>query len=172
MGREAEVHYSMNPVIGRDARVLILGSMPGHVSLMKQEYYANPRNQFWPIMRELFGRSSEFMDYEDKCAFLMHQRITLWDTIHRCTREGSLDSAIHDEEPNDLPGFLEKNAGIRLIVFNGTKSFAVFRKYFKEEPIGQRDLVCLPSTSPTPGKYSKTYAEKLKEWAIIRNYLL
>ncbi|WP_239984918.1 DNA-deoxyinosine glycosylase [Sporolactobacillus pectinivorans] len=171
MGNKSKLHFSMKPIIGAGARVLILGSMPGHISLVKQQYYANPRNQFWRIMRTLLGREAEFIDYDDKCAFLKRQRIALWDTIHQCTREGSLDSAIRDEEPNKIFGLLQEYPEVRLIAFNGTKSFAVFRKYFKTIPIGNRDLVCLPSTSPTPGRYSKTFGEKLAVWQIIKDYL-
>lgn len=166
-------HYSMEPIIGPGAHVLILGSMPGHVSLMQQQYYANPRNQFWRILSALFGEKAEFNDYNEKCAFLVQHRIALWDSIYQCTRKGSLDSAIKDEEPNDILNLLNKHLDIRLVAFNGSKSLSVFKKHIGFDILKIKDVshVQLPSSSPTPSRYPKSLDDKIHDWQVIRNYL-
>jgi TDG/mug DNA glycosylase family protein len=166
-----ELVYSMPHIIGTDARVLILGSMPGRESLAKQQYYANPRNQFWKIMYALFDEKYEQPPYEEKVGFIKMHRIALWDSIHYCVRKGSLDSAIKDEEPNDIACLLNHNPEIRAIVFNGSKSFAVFKKYFKSVISPTVELLKMPSTSPTPSRYPKSLDEKIKDWSKIKSYL-
>lgn len=168
-----ELVYSMPHIIGKDARVLILGSMPGRESLAKQQYYANPRNQFWTIMYALFDENYDYdqTPYEEKVNFIKMHRLALWDSIHYCVRKGSLDSAIKNEEPNDVTGLLDANPEIRAIVFNGSKSFAVFKKFFKSVIPPTIELLKMPSTSPTPSRYPKSLDEKIEDWSKIRNYL-
>ena len=92
---------SFPPAFRTDARVLILGSMPGEASLAAGRYYAHPRNAFWPIMGALFGAGAE-LPYDQRLARLNAAGVALWDVIARCRRPGSLDSAIEDSVPNDL----------------------------------------------------------------------
>ncbi len=80
------------PVAGADARILVLGSLPGDRSISEQQYYAHPQNAFWPIMRELFGIEG---DYSVRCKRLIENRIALWDVLHSSVRPGSMDSDIH-----------------------------------------------------------------------------
>jgi TDG/mug DNA glycosylase family protein len=142
-------------------------------SLKRQQYYAHPRNQFWRILSALFGGYAAFESYEQKCDFLKRNQVALWDSIHQCRRKGSLDSAIREEEPNDIPGLLDTYPGIRLVAFNGSKSCDVFRKSFGFHQLEERGIthLRLPSTSPTPSRYPKTLAEKIDAWSVIKNYL-
>ncbi|MCL1631427.1 DNA-deoxyinosine glycosylase [Sporolactobacillus sp. CPB3-1] len=165
-----EFIFSMPKVIGSNARVLILGSMPGQESLAKQQYYANPRNQFWRIIYALFDQPTD-PAYDQKIEFLKKHRIALWDSVHCCTRKGSLDSAIRDERANDIPGLLAAYPSIRAIAFNGSKAFAVFQRYFKSSVPPNVALIKMPSTSPTPSRYPKTQAEKIQEWSQMKRYL-
>lgn len=173
-GETNDLHFSMEPVIDVEAHVLILGSMPGAQSLRMQQYYAHPRNQFWPIIAALFGHEGPFSNYREKCDFLMQNQLGLWDSIHQCVRKGSLDSAIRDEEPNNIPGLLRGHPGIRLVGFNGSKSFEVFKKHFGFDllKVPGIDYVRLPSTSPTPSRRPKSLEEKIRDWSVIRDYIL
>jgi len=162
---------SFEPVIGRNPKVLILGSIPGIASLEAQQYYAHPRNAFWPIMAKLFDVEWD-NEYELRIQQVKKLPVVLWDTLKACHREGSLDSAIlKDElEANDIPGLLNSHPGINLIAFNGAAS----EKYFKKTVVRQLtdehkvDLKRLPSTSPAHA--SKNFQQKLEDWKMLMAY--
>jgi len=61
------------PVATRDARVLILGTLPGPESLRQQQYYALPRNAFWRIMGDLFG-AGPGESYPRRLKILKHKK--------------------------------------------------------------------------------------------------
>ncbi len=163
---------SFAPVIGNNPRVLILGSMPGIASLEAQQYYAHPRNAFWPLMGEILGEHWAD-DYARRIAQLEKHPLALWDTLKACHREGSLDSAIKPDElvANDIVGLLSEHPSLRLIAFNGAAS----EKYFKQTVAGilprerEIDRIRLPSTSPAHA--SKSWQQKLQDWRVIEAYL-
>ena len=150
------------PIAGSDARILILGSLPGQRSISEQQYYAHPQNVFWPIMQELFGIEGS---YADRCKQLVINRIALWDVLQRSLRLGSMDANIRLDgaRANDFEGFLAANSKIRLIVFNGRKAEALFTKFVNIEVTGDPILrVGLPSTSPAYAAMS--FSGKLTLW--------
>src|ERR1700683_4602601 len=111
---------SFNPVSDRSARTLVLGSMPGVRSLQASRYYAHPRNAFWPIMAKILNVSEE-SPYETRVQSLLTARIALWDVLHACVRNGSLDSAIEtgSRVPNAFASFFKRHPEISLVCFNG-----------------------------------------------------
>lgn|SRR5450830_100617 len=153
--------YVANP----DARLLILGSMPGKVSLAKQQYYGHAQNLFWPFMHEIFGIDLN-LAYEQKLALLQNNGIALWDVMQECERHSSLDSDIleHSIKPNDFNNFFLRYPTIRDIFFNGTKAELSFIKYVlpTNNQLGYLQLIKLPSTSPANASISKM--KKLEEW--------
>jgi len=155
---------SFPPVVGRNPRVLVLGTMPGAESLRRNEYYANPRNSFWKIAYSLFEKEPQ-AEYNDKLEFLKQSGIALWDVCQRVKRKGSLDSDITNEIPNDLKGFVAKYPSIEVIAFNGQKAASVFHKHF--DMLENIRLVTLPSTSPANASY--TFEDKLRDWSRILN---
>ena len=150
------------PIIQGNSRVLILGSMPGVQSLEAQQYYAHPQNQFWKIIEGLFDRPLP-PDYDSRTIFLLERHIALWDVIHSCYREGSLDSAIRQETAHDFETFFHMYPGILFVAFNGTKAQDTFRKQVGFHFPGIT-FHRLPSTSPA---HTMKLAEKLAEWQII-----
>ena len=155
------------PVARTDARILILGSMPGVASLEATQYYAFPRNAFWKIMGELFKAGTD-LEYEQRLIKLTNQHIALWDVIASCQRPGSLDSAISRDglTTNDFCGFLEKHPGIKHIYFNGQKAATLFQRRVEPDLSRQFEYRTLPSTSPAYA--AKSYAEKLQAWSVIK----
>ncbi|UUC44945.1 DNA-deoxyinosine glycosylase [Flavobacterium cerinum] len=155
--------YSFPSVSAANARILILGTMPGIPSLMAGEYYGNVRNNFWKLMFTILDVPFS-ADYTVKKTVLIENRIALWDVLQACKREGSLDSAIEQEIPNDFTAFLEQHPEITHIFFNGQKAAAYFKKYVTTSK--KYELVVLPSTSPANA--GKNFESKLKEWENIR----
>ena len=150
------------PVVAPGARLLILGSMPGEASLSAGQYYAHPRNAFWPIMGALFGAEPGLV-YPDRLRVLTGAGVALWDVLRSCARRGSLDSAIRDEEANDLAAFLAEHAEIASVLFNGAKAEQAFLRHVlpgldRPPPA----LLRLPSTSPAHAGMSP--ARKLEAW--------
>jgi hypoxanthine-DNA glycosylase len=151
---------SLPPVAAADARVLILGSMPGAVSLQRSEYYAHPRNRFWEFMDELFGVPRS-LAYRDRLAALTARGVALWDVARRCRRRGSADATIADTVPNDIPGLLDRCPGIAIVCCNGKKAEELLRRLVAW-PDGAPPFRYLPSTSPANASQSKDH--KLAVW--------
>jgi len=156
---------SFPPVADRNARILILGSMPGQRSLDAQQYYAHPHNTFWKIMGELTGAQPQ-LPYEQRLEKLMQAGIALWDVLQTCERKGSLDADIKHEQANDFSTFLANHPHITHVYFNGGKAEQSFRKFvLKEQPLPELKLRRLPSTSPAHA--GMPYEAKLSEWRIL-----
>ena len=151
------------PLITGQPHTLILGSIPGIASLNAVQYYAHPRNAFWPIMAEIVGFDPA-LDYTQRCTKLTDAGYALWDSLARCDREGSLDSAIKrdSEVANAIPELLEAYPSIQRIACNGGKSWQSFCRHVRPNLPRATELIQLPSTSPANARMS--FAEKAAIW--------
>ena len=156
---------SFFPVVGKNPKILILGTIPGRKSLEMQEYYSHPRNIFWKIIFNLL-KVTEKNTYSEKIELVKEKQIALWDVCYSCTREGSLDSNIKDETPNQIPDFLQKYRTVEIVIFNGQKAREKYLKYF--DYIEGLEYHCLPSTSPA--NTSMNFQEKIVKWNRAINY--
>ena len=158
--------HSFDPIIDLHSRVLILGSMPGKVSLDKGQYYAHPHNQFWTFIYSILG-TQPVITYEAKIILLKSRHIALWDVIKDCQRSGSSDSKIINPIINDFPDLISRYPNIKSILFNGKKAEQVFKKYLKTFSESDIKLITLPSSSPANASISQY--EKLKAWSVIKD---
>lgn len=159
-------HTSFAPHVAADARLLILGSLPGARSLAESRYYAHPTNQFWRLVGEVVGRPLAAMRYDDRLGVLRESRIGLWDVIRSAERRTSSDSEIREAEPHDLAALIVTLPYLRMVAFNGGKAAAIGRKQFPD-PEGVT-LLDLPSSSAAN---TGGYAEKLERWLQLREAL-
>jgi double-stranded uracil-DNA glycosylase len=150
------------PIARRDARILVLGSLPSRRSLQVGEYYAHPRNAFWPIIAELTGVSG---DYAARCAALTGRRIALWDVLESSERPGSLDAAIRRDtaRANDFEAFFRDHPDLGRICFNGRTAARLFRELVEPSTGTSRaEPIVLPSTSPAYA--AMPFEDKLARW--------
>ena len=165
-----QIQNILPPIVDANTRVLIVGSMPSKQSLEKQQYYGNPRNHFWPIIGALLQMEIP-ENYDKRITILCAHNIGLWDSIASCERKGSLDATIKNEVPNDFQGFFQKYPQIQLVLFNGGKSFDVFKKLVGLDVLASRAYEKMPSTSPIPGKNIKSFDEKVQAWQVMKTYM-
>ena len=163
-GSSSPVCRSFPPACASDARVLVLGSMPGEASLAAAQYYAHPRNAFWPIMGALFG-AGPALPYPERLQRLQAAGVALWDVIAACERQGSLDSAIAPAsiEANDFARLFRDCPQIRHVFFNGSAAEAAFRRHVRGRiALPALSFTRLPSTSPAHA--ARSFEAKLAAW--------
>jgi hypoxanthine-DNA glycosylase len=157
------------PIADAHAQILILGSLPGQVSLQRRQYYAQPQNAFWKIMGRLFDAGPD-LPYAERAQRLVQNGIALWDVCASAQRPGSLDAAIVHASvvPNELAAFIESHPDIGLICFNGGKAAELYRRLVLPGlPATMRAIhtETLPSTSPAHA--AMPFEEKLARWAAV-----
>lgn len=146
------------PVIGRNTRLVVLGSFPSVASLVAQQYYGHPRNHFWPLLSALWGVDLVGMPYAQRLAEVKARGLGIWDVYAACLREGSLDSAIEQAQLNDLASLKRRAPGLRAIAHNGGESARAMRI---TGALGVA-VYRLPSTSPANASWS--FERKLAAW--------
>jgi hypoxanthine-DNA glycosylase len=157
------------PLLGSAPRILLLGSMPSVMSLQQREYYANPRNAFWPLMGELFGAGPE-LSYGQRVRQLTAARVAVWDVVAAGTRGGSLDSAINMTTVvvNDFVSLFTSEPTLARVFFNGRKAEEIYQRrvlpQVRELRPGLR-YTRLPSTSPALAALD--FSGKLEQWRVV-----
>lgn len=146
------------PVVGRTTRLVVLGSFPGAASLAARQYYAHPRNAFWPLLSALWGVDLVALPYAKRIAALRERGLGLWDVYASCRRAGSLDTAIEDAVPNDLASLRRRAPALRAVAHNGGEA----ARFMRATAALGVPVVRLPSTSPANASWS--FERKLAAW--------
>ncbi len=157
------VKLGLPPVARSDARLFILGSLPGDASLAARRYYAHPTNQFWSLLGTAIGEELQPISYEERLERLADRRIGLWDVIASASRRGSLDQAIRDAEHNQVEHLLQDFPDLEAIAFNGSRAAALGRKLISDPSRGVA-LIDLPSSSAAN---TRAFDEKARSWALL-----
>jgi TDG/mug DNA glycosylase family protein len=159
--------FGFPPISSPTARILILGSLPGRMSLERSEYYANPQNAFWQIVAALVPDLP--LDYASRILVLIEHGVALWDVLAAATRSGSLDTASADDAiPNNFRAFFHIHPFVRLIAFNGTTAAKLYDRHVMPTLADEQRSIqkaTLPSTSSAHAKLS--FAEKVTRWSVL-----
>jgi hypoxanthine-DNA glycosylase len=157
-------HRGLPPVLAPHARVLILGSFPSEASLAAREYYAHPRNHFWPILGAVLNEPLAALPYAERLARVKAHRVAIWDTIISCERAGSLDAAIRNAEQGEIKRVRRVAHDLKAVCFNGSTAARAKTAWAHA---GYATLV-LPSTSPA---YTLPISDKLAAWRSLAHWL-
>jgi TDG/mug DNA glycosylase family protein len=160
------VKSGLPPIARSDARLFILGSLPGDASLAARRYYAHPTNQFWRLVGAAIAEDLQSLDYEQRLERLADRRIGLWDVIASAERAGSLDQAIREVQHNRIEHLLNDFPDLQAIGFNGGTSAAIGRKLIGDPPAGLA-LIDLPSSSAAN---TSPFDMKAKAWSRLAQF--
>lgn len=152
------------PIVTDKTRLLILGSLPGEASLLAQQYYAHPRNQFWQLISFLIGHDLTKLAYPDKIQLLTIHHIGLWDIIAYAKRQGSLDSNIRQPSYNDLVSLIKRLPELQAIAFNGQTAGSMVPLLPSHIP-----RIILPSSSPA---HTLSIENKKAIWSQLKQFLI
>ena len=155
-------HHPFKPIIFPDSKILILGSFPSLKSFEEGFYYAHPRNQFWPLLAEVFGE--DISSIEKKTALCKKHHLALWDSAKSLKRDNknSSDQNLKEIEANDFKQLLSEYPSIETVFFTGKKSEAIFNKAYKDLPVKK---ALLPS--PSPAYAAMPFEEKLEVYKAL-----
>jgi hypoxanthine-DNA glycosylase len=160
------VKVGLPPIARADARLFVLGSLPGDASLAAQRYYAHPTNQFWRMLGAAIGLELHALPYDERLHRLAERRVGLWDVIASASRPGSLDQAIRDANHNAIDGLLHDYPDLQAIAFNGSTAAATGRRLIGADH--GLALIDLPSSSAAN---TRPLTEKAAAWSQLREFV-
>src|SRR3972149_11268532 len=133
--------------VPKKTKYLMLGSFVTKPSNPYEWFYANGRNQFWPIMQEVYGL--DFSTKKQQQKLFIQLETALADIILSCERRknSNLDVNLFNITFNTqaIKNILIKNK-IKKIFFTSRHVETLFRKQFKEvvEKYPEIKLITLP----------------------------
>ena len=154
------------PELNVRCRVLLLGTLPGEVSLAAAQYYAHPSNQFWRLIGPAIGVDLTDLSYPARLQALRAAGVGLGDVLASGMRFGSADASIRAAQAANLPALVARLPELQAVAFNGGKAAKVGRRQLSGADVA---LVSLPSSSAAYCAMSLT--EKQRRWAALAIFL-
>ncbi|MCD8180195.1 MAG: DNA-deoxyinosine glycosylase [Firmicutes bacterium] len=155
--------HTIEPVFDADSEILILGSFPSVKSRETNFFYGHPQNRFWKVVSAVMGEECP-VTIDEKKAFLLRNKIAVWDVIKSCDISGSSDSSIKNVTPNDLSKILV-NSNVKSIFTNGNTAYTLFKRYNPD-----KNAVKLPSTSPANAAFR--LEDLIEKWSILKKFYI
>lgn len=159
--------FGLEPWVGENPKVLILGTMAGDTSIAAQAYYDDPRNPFWRLTGDIFQPSTEELSHGRK-SFITGRGIALWDVIASGVRIDSSDASFSEStlQGNDIQAFLDEHPTIHTVVLNGIgKTYEYFRRFNQFNPrISYRGFHSTVSMI--------SYSKKLEGWSQLKKMVM
>ena len=150
--------YGFPPLLCKNPRILILGTLPGGESLVHRQYYYSNSNRIWKVLCLITGEQTP-ANYQEKEALLAKYHIVLWDYYESAIRpNSSKDKASRDGKPNDIIGFLTQHSTIKVIAINGFGKYRDFgarikKKLARNPALADVKVLRLPETSGSNKNY-------------------
>jgi hypoxanthine-DNA glycosylase len=147
--------------------VLVLGALPGAISLAQSRYNANPTNPFWRLIGPDIGVDLRVLDHDDRLAALLSGRVGLWDVMALAARRGSLDSAIRAYDSNAPGDLADSFPSLQAFAFNGGKAYQIGRPQMRRA----RDPTLIPLPSSKAAYCVMSFETKQSRWLALQPLL-
>jgi double-stranded uracil-DNA glycosylase len=165
---DRRVSSAVPDVLAPGLRLVFCGINPGRRSAAAGAHFANPRNDFWRLLRDA-GFTPRLYEPSEQHS-LLNLRLGLTNAAHRTTRGSG------DLRRSDFAGAAERlsalarDLGPAGIAFVGKTAYAgVFRERpelgLQSRCLGETWLFVLPSTSPANAAVS--YGERLRWFRLL-----
>lgn len=161
------IKHTMPPIVDKDCKVLINGSILSPKSREYECYYGHPQNKFWKIICGLWSEEDPKTP-SLRHKFALQHHIALWNVIDECDIVGASDSSIKNVIPNDMNKIMN-GANIQAIFNLGRKANDLFEKYCVQELNSSVPHYYLPSTSPANA--AMKFEEISAQFRIIRDII-
>ncbi len=160
-------HDIVPPLIDKNSKVLVMGSILSPKSVENAFYYAHPQNRFWRVLAAVFD-SPPPASIPEKTALCLSNGVALWDVIKSCDIVGAADSTVKNAEINDIVGLLSNFPNIKKVFVTGAKAYELLKKY--NASINNAILseaVKLPS--PSPLNCATSFETLVSAYSVIRH---
>jgi hypoxanthine-DNA glycosylase len=159
--------HPLDNFVPNNIQYLLLGSFTANSFTSDNNYdwyYGSKRNQFWPIIEEVYD--VQLKDTSSRQKLFSDLGLGVADIIYQCERKqgNSMDNNLINIVYNPKLEAILKNCGIKKVFFSSRYVEKLYKKVFKHlvEECPSTELITLPSPSPRYAAMSR--ADKVKRY--------